>query len=492
MQWLDKPTSVSDGEVAALGLKYPIKRRGGDTMGEMKRDSSRAPCAALYRGAALLLLGALFGACGEEAAPLIGSSTGAEGAPLSAPGAAGGEKADRLAATVLPANFPAAQDLAVLLPLSSTPIQIDLETKSGGALLPGRWLDAVEEAYEATVIEDALAIENYRDEWRVVSLRFAPCGPLGDHPGALPEGLCWPQIRIVWQPILDDFMTSWRRVDHYADDRAIHALYRVHPAGAGAESAPEALQSVRAALAAGVKAEALEPALLARFSAARDEAIAVLTAELHALRGGITSSLEKERERVSERIEFAELPALEHFELRLRRLLSDHCHDFLLDELTSFSLPEGRVPSILDRWVFIAFHGEGGEITQKEISLHARDDGRTLANLGLDQDVDQLGEDEELQEALERGGENAEAIRAQVVLSAEDRSALKESIADPQQTFVSNTTCASCHRLVDIRFDFHSFSYLEDHEATISPRVEADTENDLAILRRFLGQLKER
>ena len=94
--------------------------------------------------------------------------------------------------------------------------------------------------------------------------------------------------------------------------------------------------------------------------------------------------------------------------------------------------------------------------------------------------IDQLGEDKELQEALERGGENEEAIRAQVVLSAEDRSTLKESIADPQQTFVSNTTCASCHRLVDTRFDFHSFSYLEDHEATISPRVEADTENDLA------------
>ena len=48
------------------------------------------------------------------------------------------------------------------------------------------------------------------------------------------------------------------------------------------------------------------------------------------------------------------------------------------------------------------------------------------------------------------------------------------------------------HRLVDTRFNLHSFSYLEDHEATISPRIEGDIENALASLRHFLGQLKER
>ncbi|MEE2644942.1 MAG: hypothetical protein VYD19_08410, partial [Myxococcota bacterium] len=68
----------------------------------------------------------------------------------------------------------------------------------------------------------------------------------------------------------------------------------------------------------------------------------------------------------------------------------------------------------------------------------------------------------------------------------EDRRRLRDRVSDPKETFVETTTCASCHRLAEKRFDFHSFSYLEDEEATITPRVIQDTKNDIEIARRFL------
>ena len=45
---------------------------------------------------------------------------------------------------------------------------------------------------------------------------------------------------------------------------------------------------------------------------------------------------------------------------------------------------------------------------------------------------------------------------------------------------------------MEIRFGFNSLAYLEDHEATRSPRSKADMENELASMRPSLAQLNER
>ena len=74
-------------------------------------------------------------------------------------------------------------------------------------------------------------------------------------------------------------------------------------------------------------------------------------------------------------------------------------------------------------------------------------------------------------------------------MSVEDEEMFADVIADPTQTFVHNTTCAPCHRLTDIRFDFHTFSYFEDRAATISPRVEGDVAFDLGRLESFVSNL---
>ena len=64
-----------------------------------------------------------------------------------------------------------------------------------------------------------------------------------------------------------------------------------------------------------------------------------------------------------------------------------------------------------------------------------------------------------------------------VIIDPEDVDALGDAMAD--QFFVPNTSCASCHRLNNLRFDFHSLSHLEDGNMTISPRVVGDVDREL-------------
>ncbi len=54
---------------------------------------------------------------------------------------------------------------------------------------------------------------------------------------------------------------------------------------------------------------------------------------------------------------------------------------------------------------------------------------------------------------------------------------------------MANTTCATCHRLNGLRFDFHSLSHFEDNDHTVSPRVEADVARDRAWSQAWLSGL---
>ena len=111
-------------------------------------------------------------------------------------------------------------------------------------------------------------------------------------------------------------------------------------------------------------------------------------------------------------------------------------------------------------------------------------------NLGLSQTVDGNHEDEAVVDALDDPSVRDELLQ-QVFFDNSDAEVFGDVIADPKQTFVSNTTCATCHRLTEITFDFHTFSYFEEREATISPRVIQDVDNDLDIMRAFLATWPE-
>ena len=401
-------------------------------------------------------------------------------------------KADGVPVIEVPEGFPQEQDLAIMLPMDvEPPMRAHLETYSGEALLSQEWLNQVSRAYEPTLVEDALELENFYEDWQVVSVRIATCGPLGTYPGQLPLGVCWPQVRIVWQPVLSDFFLDWASiwVERYAEDRAIHALYRVHPE-ASEQGIHPALAAVQEQLATEEGFDGVTQEMMWEFYHARDRSILRLVESVKQLRAD--RALGEEWSKIDWRAEYAlgEEEMKDDFHQALYRFLAAYAEPQSLHELTSFSLPEGRVPALIDIWVFLAFDGHQGELTQRDITVLSREDGSELVNLGLDQTVATLGEDPDLEFDLERDPTLAERLDGQVFLSAQDEERFPDVIADPQQTFVQNTTCATCHRLTDIGFDFHTFSYFEERILpTISPRVVKDVEFDLLLMRSFIANI---
>ena len=72
-----------------------------------------------------------------------------------------------------------------------------------------------------------------------------------------------------------------------------------------------------------------------------------------------------------------------------------------------------------------------------------------------------------------------------MVESSSDIDDVADLVTDPTKVFVPNTTCATCHRMNGLRFDFHSLSHLEDRDHTVSPRVEADVAHELDWVARW-------
>ena len=434
-------------------------------------------CSCVRFLALCLGLGLLLSACEGDVSETVGQ---AQGMSLKV------GKADELELSWLPADFPSEQDLAILVPMDVyPPLRADLATRDGGALLSATWLEQVSEAYEDTDVMDALEVENWYEEWQVVSVRIAPCGPLGHHPGHLDAGVCWPQVRVVWQPVIEDFFAIHGVfVDRYADDRAVHALYRVHPSTEGAGQ-PEILTRVLEHVASGASFDQLGQEDIVEFVKQRDLAIQRLVADVADLREPVPGWAD--REVIDVRVEYwSDAADAEQFHANLYDFLWSYAQPWALHELTSFSLPEGRSPASIDIWVFVAFDAHDGVISPKDITVRSRFDGRELVNLGRSQTVSGEGEDEPILKALE-DPDVADELAAHVFLENSDAEVFGDVIADPTQTFVSNTTCATCHRLTELSFDFHTFSFFEDRSATVSPRVISDVANDLEVLRSYLA-----
>ncbi|HJL45695.1 MAG TPA: hypothetical protein RMG45_07665, partial [Polyangiaceae bacterium LLY-WYZ-15_(1-7)] len=176
----------------------------------------------------------------------------------------------------------APRDLAVILPLiDDAPVHAEASLGTAGRALPESWYRAVERAFDGTDAEDALQHENRYGDWRLVSFRVAPCSPLQPALGPDTEALCWPEVRLVWQPVLEDERIHARFSPAFADDRAIHALYDVAPERtADAETAAR----VRAWIARLREGGRLTSAERATFVAQRDAAARALVEAAVALR----------------------------------------------------------------------------------------------------------------------------------------------------------------------------------------------------------------
>ena len=172
------------------------------------------------------------------------------------------------------------------------------------------------------------------------------------------------------------------------------------------------------------------------------------------------------------------------FYQRLRTMLSRHCVPAALHELTAFSLPLGRNPASSNLWSFVAFGAKGGNLVASDLAVHEPVHGKLLYEFDRSENVTEAAGDSKLANALdEMDAAQAKQILNQVVMDTDQLPELAPRINDPYQTLVANTSCASCHRMNNLDFNFHNLSYLEDHDITIAPRVRKDVARDLSLAR---------
>ena len=386
-------------------------------------------------------------------------------------------------------------DLAIIFPAQKD-IRIaagDVSAPGRDAFLPASLVKLVENSFKETSVGDALSMENEFTDWTLVSARVVPCSPLGVVPGSEANVLCWPEVRLVWQPILKDFRRYAAILPWFADDRAIHALYDVHPsialAGEPAIRAQQVLEKVKAALERKPTAaiSLITSDELNEFRAARDAVSDALMKKALALRSEKIAA--KEYSKVGERPEFNTQEESVKFIARMRNFIAQTTSFAALKEMTSFSLPEGREPPQSDEWVFLKYLKQNGKMTQVDITVASAIDGRELINMGKSPKASQMRDDPELHTALEgMNSRDAEELKKHVLLSPQELSAKNEVINDRALSHVANTTCGSCHKFNSLRFDFHNLSYLEDRTVSVSPRVKFDLLRDME----WLEQRKQR
>lgn len=403
-------------------------------------------------------LGALLGGCTENSSNTTDDSSISVGVVS--------EHNGSIAPSKWPLGFPAAQDLALLFQGQEPVLSAGDLTSRGDVFLPYRWVQAVSDAYSTTEVGEALEWENRYEDWRLVSMRIVPCAPLGVALPQSPQDFCWPMVRLVWQPVLLDHRVSWTTFSEYADDRAIHALY---PLDARDEEGNVVEFSLNKAIGehfrAGGFVDSIPDDVVEEFSIQRDLTASWLLSRAFSLRGDLSP---EQWDEYGIRSEWY-IGDSSLFQGRLRSFLSEVAHPDQLSELTSFSLPEGREPAHLDIWVFLAFLGQQGNIIPTDLEIFDRESGRLLINMGKVQTVGMTTEDDIILESIEQGNE---ILADQVVLDADDPTI--SDLANPNEFLVPNTSCASCHKLNDLRFDMHNLSALEDREITVSPRVRQD------------------
>jgi len=381
-------------------------------------------------------------------------------------------------------------DLAVVLPANPARDET-LFASASVAPLPKlfdrAWYDAALRAFESTPVGSSPSLENGFDDWRLVSFRIVPCASLANGHGVNADEFCWPEVRLVWQPVVEGNIIP-RFTPHYADDRAFHTLYDVpadtlsNPRDAARASA--LLAKVKTGLATGpAGAAGLSEGEKAEFIRLRNAVSSAFLSDALALRGREDAS---RFDAIAIRPEYDNAASARAFRGRMVSFLAKYAPAQRLRDLTAFSLPEGRDPPMADEWIFLAFEGRGGQVRQKDITLHSAKDGRVLFNYGKDLTGTMQRDDAKLYDALDAGtipARDRAEIEASVFLIAKPGSEVIRAVTDRSRLLVPNTSCASCHKMNDDLFQFHNLSYLEDRDVSVSPRVTRDVELDLAWVR---------
>lgn len=371
-------------------------------------------------------------------------------------------------------EFPSSQDLAILLPRSSQlklgPEQVDL---FGRSLLPQRWVQKIGASFRDTVVLDAFLTESHYADWHIAAIRIVPCSPFGKMPSTSNQMLCWPGVRVVWQPTIYNTQIRRRVLDAYSDDRAIHVLYDFLPAEVEAEAVAY-INGIRA----GREVDFI------RFVELRDQAIERLLDQSFQLRSNQTGGYET----LGYRIEMTQRHGdREKFLTNLSRFFSRNIASHHAHTVTAFSLPEGRLPGPIGLWTFVAFEAQNGQLEQTAIEIVDPQTGEVIGRLDKDETVGIAEGDRRLIDQMD-ASHDGEALAEQVIVDRSDISRLADKINDPTKTMIANTSCGTCHNFNRILFDFHNLSYFEAQEITIAPRVRNDVAHELSWVEQWLEE----
>ena len=373
-------------------------------------------------------------------------------------------------------NFPNAQDIAILIPRDEKARIRALDQNSlGERLLPEDWIQTIGDAFLDTPVEDAFTEESWYGDWQLSSVRVAPCSPLVKTPGGGTDVWCWPEIRLSWQPTMYNIRVSWSSSYHlaYSDDRAVHVLYDILPVNEQ-RAARRLISQARSGNFPDAK----------QFLSLRNRAITQMLNRLVRLRG-LSNRVEGGLRYRTELM--TEPAAANEFLSRFLStfddvLLADHVHT-----VAAFSLPEGRQPAITNAWSFVAFKGINGQLEQKAIEIVDPNTGMVVGRLDGDETVAMASADHRLEDQIELEG-NDSSLEELILLDTDDRFEKGERVNDPEQTLIPNTSCATCHSMNPLAFDFHNLSYFEQEEITVAPRVEADVRSELSWIREWIDE----
>ena len=339
------------------------------------------------------------------------------------------------------------KDLSIVLDAS---LNKKIEMKE--PLFSSKWFYQItEKQFRNTDVGYALEAESPLKEWRLVSLRIAPCVSLVPSYYFDPETFCWPQVRTVWAPVFDKYRTTWGiNVEDYSDDRAIHALYWFEE---DKYSTNQTYKKVK-------KLIQNEPEKLKFISKTEKETWLKLRRE--AIQKLLKNTLALRTKGASDKKynSFGIRPELytdnKNFRNRLYSFLLNYTKINLLSELTAFSLPEGRDPAGIDTWVFVAFNGNNGIITPKKLDIYDRDTGKKINNPTFSQTATMNDDDPSFYSG------NIQKLREQVLLFNEDRKSIRSKVFSTKPLLTGETSCATCHKFNKIKFNFHNFSKFED------------------------------
>jgi hypothetical protein len=412
-------------------------------------------------------------------------------------------------------------------------------------LLRDEWYKAVLQGFRGSEAEDALETNNTREEWRNVSARVEPCAPLGVAPFQGADSLCWPEVRLVMQPVkarinLNEGSSPAEVVSDYADDRGIHLLYDVPGTNiltpAELTEANRLKARVTAAVVAGTwtptSGEPLNAAEKLRFIALRNRVASALLTATVALRG--------QRVPVAAYKGFGPRPELatavdrSAFATAYVAFLGNYARGESLKQLAAFSLQKLRSTVPDWRGAFLSLRPVNGVLVSEAVGVRSPATGKELIRVpskAPNLTIQAQGRfaapiDSQLDTGVPFFGESASdfpnlpellgltfAARTETFLpearglvvppsiGSPTFKSIVERISDRTKVLVPNSSCATCHLLQQDNVlkpggddadssNVHNLSFFQssnfaatDRGFSVSPRVVKDVAFDLAWIR---------